>query len=129
MTKTCLPRGALDISLAALPTTRPATLLQTLAGEAFFDIPQHDVLELATFLGVEAKSGTSLYNLVEDLVLFSIRGISEEDCHLILQKRYKDISVNDDVMEVDEVLDIMDKDDVKEVLECKKKAPSDNEES
>ena len=119
-------RPLLTFRVQARPLGAVCTLRQAATREAFFDMQVTDLRLLAGHFKCEIASGATTYELVESLVMQCLPGATEEDLYVIMSKRLLERSLGlDELMQIDEVLDVMDKDDVREVAECKKKAVDD----
>lgn len=110
-----LPRGDLVV-VRAIATGKVMPILQVAARAAFFSLTEVALRKLASRLKVELQQRSGLYHIVASLVM-AVLGISEgPELFAIMRHRVELVMPNVDLlMEVDEAVAVLDKDDQEEL--------------
>jgi hypothetical protein len=109
--------------LVALAVTTPDSLFRVAAKQAFWEIDHKELKEfLVEFKGEDAPHD-SLYRTLWKLISILLPEKSEEDLLIIMGKRMSCKEPNvDDLLCIDDVLDVMTKDDVEQIKLAKLKS-------
>ena len=98
----------------AKPSKPEAPILETAAGEAFWEIPWTQITALCKHLGVATAGDDTLFERVKKLIQFCLPRLSMEALHDILAKRIRRPVPLQELVESPEVQELLTKDEEKE---------------